>query len=67
MKSIDIPTKEQQESIDFYVNQGYTWDRELSASLCAVVIKKDNVIHVYDLDGVIHLNFDMKNAIHLSI
>lgn len=49
-------TPEQHTKIDLLKSQGYEWDRHLSASSAAVVMKKGSDIWVMTLDGGIHHN-----------
>jgi len=50
-----IPTKEQKESIDFYLKKGYVWDESLSIQFAAVVIRKGEILNIYGLTGEIDL------------
>jgi len=65
-------TQQQKESIEFYIQHGFEWDKQLSTSSCAVVIKRWStywnkfIFHVYGLDGSISLDHDFSKDLTLK-
>lgn len=64
---MDIPTKEQQNKIQELQKDGYRWDQHLSISFCAVVLKKEEDLCIFDLEGRIDLHRKLDEFIFIEL